>query len=354
MRSIFVLTVAICAGFLFLAAPALAKKHMLGVEKPLFAEEVYESEFLSFIEKFSKSYVSSEETFARYATFKKNVDFITKHNQEAAAGQSSFKLGINQFTDMTNKEYSRMLGLKRKAGFVAPSMATQPSQVSLAGVPKAWDWRPKGAVTPVKDQGQCGSCWAFSATAALEGAYFQQSGTLLSLSEQLCVDCVLNGADTCALGGEMHDCYLQVIKEGGDETEANYPYTATSGNPCAFNPSLAVASNFQFYSNVTHGDESALQVASSQHVISVGIDASSIFFQLYSSGVYNNPTCKSDYADLDHGVTVVGYDHDAASGKDYWIVKNSWSESWGMEGYIWMTRNENNQCGIATDATWPY
>jgi len=107
-----------------------------------------------------------------------------------------------------------------------------------AGVPATMDWRPLGAVTPIKDQGQCGSCWAFSATAAMEGAYFQSSRELISLSEQLCVDCVLGGADTCDLGGEMHDCYLQVIAEQGDETEDDYPYTATSGNACGYDRPL--------------------------------------------------------------------------------------------------------------------
>jgi len=297
--------------------------------------------------------------FHRYNIFKNNVDLIDSHNAAYEAGKFTFTLGINKFADQTNAEYKKLLGLRRTGQAAPPNKEIHHSEnhhhseSTPNGVPATMDWRNFGAVTEVKDQGQCGSCWAFSATAAMEGRYFQTSGKLLSLSEQLCVDCVLGGADTCDLGGEMHDCYLQVIAEGGDETEADYPYQAQSGEACAFTPSLAVATNFSGYVNITSGDEKALQVASSQYVISVGIDASSFMFQLYSGGVYNDPSCMNAWNELDHGVTVVGYDHDSASGLDYWIVKNSWGSDWGLEGYIWMTRNQNNQCGIATDATYP-
>jgi len=184
----------------------------------------------------------------------------------------------------------------------------------------------------------------------MEGAWFQHSNKLVSLSEQLCVDCVLNGADTCDLGGEMHDCYLQVVQEGGDMSEADYPYKATSGNDCQWDPSKSVAT-MSSYVNVTQGDENALQQSSSQSVVSVGIDASNMSFQFYSSGVYDEPDCKNGWYDLDHGVTVVGYG--TKGSKPYWIVKNSWGSDWGMSGYILMSRNKNNQCGIATDATVP-
>jgi len=265
---------------------------------------------------------------------------------------------MNPFGDWTNDEYrQKVLGLRRnpdksQSSNVAP--VAWSSEQSLEDLPTAVDWRKKGAVTPIKNQGGCGSCWAFSATAALEGAWFQKSGTLLSLSEQLCVDCVNGGAETCELGGEMHDCYLQVIAEGGDETEADYPYRGDDGQGCLFDPSKAVANGFSYYVNITSGNETSLQEASAQHVISVGIDASSMFFQLYFGGVYDPPFCKNKYYQLDHGVTVVGYDHDSTSGKDYWIVKNSWGKLWGMSGYIWMARNEDNKCGIATDATFPW
>jgi len=317
-------------------------------------EEEYQSEFVGFLTKFGKSY-DVDEMFHRFNIFKRNVDLIDSHNAAAANGKYSFTLGINKLADQTNQEYKKLLGLRRK-GLATPAnkMNRPPRHTHIpADTPSTMDWRPLGAVTEVKDQGQCGSCWAFSATAAMEGAFFQSSKTLLSLSEQLCVDCVLDGADTCDVGGEMHDCYLQVISEKGDETEDNYPYTATSGNPCAFDSSMAVATNFSYYTNVTSGDEKALMLASSQRVISVGIDASSFMFQLYSSGVYNDPTCMNGWDQLDHGVTVVGYNHDAPSGLDYWIVKNSWGSDWGQEGYIWMARNLQNQCGIATDATFP-
>jgi cathepsin L len=317
-------------------------------------EEEYQTAFTDFLFQFDKSY-EVEEMFHRYNIFKRNVDLIDSHNLAYSQGKFTFSLGVNKFADITNEEYKKLLGLKRE-GKTAPVNKIprrHHHHAVSSDVPDTMDWRTLGAVTGVKDQGQCGSCWAFSATAAMEGAYFQTSGSLISLSEQLCVDCVLNGADTCDIGGEMHDCYLQVIAEDGDETEEDYPYTATSGNPCGFDSSIAVAKNFTGYVNITSGDEDDLKTASSEHVISVGIDASSWLFQLYSSGVYNDASCKNGWTELDHGVTVVGYNHDDASNLDYWIVKNSWGEDWGQAGYIWMSRNLDNQCGIATDATYP-
>jgi len=161
--------------------------------------------------------------------------------------------------------------------------------------------------------------------------------------------CVNGGADTCQEGGEPHDGMLWG-SSNGMELESSYPYEGTSGGGCQFNPSLVVA-KFNGYVNVTSGSETALQAASAQFVISVGIDASSMGFQFYSTGVYTDNQCGNTEAALDHGVTVVGYG--TLSGQKYWIVKNSWGASWGMQGYILMARDRKNMCGIATDATYP-
>jgi len=312
-----------------------------------YGEEHIQGQFVDFLKQHNKVYDTTE-MFQRFNIFRANSVAIQAHNENFVHGRSSFSMAINKFADYTSAEYSRLLGLKRRSdsnnafGTFTYNSNTAP--------PASFDWRTKGAVTEVKDQGQCGSCWAFSATAAMEGAWFQHSNNLVSLSEQLCVDCVNNGADTCDLGGEMHDCYLQVISQGGDETEDQYPYTASSGDSCQWDSQYRAAT-MSSYVNVTQGDENALQQSSSQSVVSVGIDASNMSFQFYSSGVYDEPSCKNGWYELDHGVTVVGYG--TKSSKPYWIVKNSWGSDWGMSGYILMSRNKKNQCGIATDATVP-
>lgn len=313
-----------------------------------FSESTYKGLWAKYTNKHGKLYGADEEEMLRFDVFKSNLDFVVQHNEEASAGFHSFTLGMNQFADMTNKEYRQMmLGLNsgRTTGF-----ATSTFKANGAMLPDSVDHRDNGIVTPVKNQGSCGSCWAFSAVAAMEGAHAQATGNLVSMSEQQLVDCVLDGADTCSLGGEMHDGYLDVIKRGGIDSEDSYSYKGKSGGGCKYDPANSVAT-FSGYTNITMGDEAALQEASAGHVISVAIDASSIWFQLYSKGVYDHAKCKTAYDELDHGVTVVGYG--AEDGKDYWLVKNSWGGSWGEKGYIKMARNANNQCGIATDATFP-
>lgn len=321
----------------------------VAVQVPALSSEDYQYLYSKYLNQHNKVY-DEDESAKRFAIFKSNLDIVRQHNAEAAEGKWSFTLGMNKFGDLDNAEY-RKLYLNYKSSRQGSFDSEQAAQVSLEDLPASIDWRQKGAVSPVKNQAQCGSCWAFSATAALEGAYWLKHQQVISLSEQLCVDCANGGKDTCDIGGEMQECYEAVIALGGDELEKDYPYQATSGHACRFDKTK-IAATFSSYVNVTSGSEAALQAASAvQPIVSVGIDASSIFFQLYSSGVYNDLTCKNGRDELDHGVAVVGYG--TLNGKDYWIVRNSWGAFWGMQGYILMSRNKSNQCGIATDASYP-
>jgi cathepsin L len=225
-----------------------------------------------------------------------------------------------------------------------------------AAPPASVDWRTHSpaVVSPIKDQGQCGSCWAFSAVEAMEAVAALKTGKLQHGAPQQCVDCVNGGADTCDLGGEMHDCYLEVMKQGGLDTELSYPYTASSGGGCRFKKGSVISgtTNFAGYKNVSQGNETDLMAAAAViPTVSIGIDASSIGFQLYSSGIYNPLFCKNKMDQLDHGVAIVGYGSE--SGKYYLIVRKSWGLIWGMKGYVNMIKDDNNKCGVATDATYP-
>jgi len=307
--------------------------------------------FSKYARHHSKTYTVAE-VERRFAIFQTNLDYIQHHNAETAAGVHSFKLGLTQFADMTNAEYRKILRFHAGKPSREVDVLPEPSDEELAALPASVDWRTAGIVTDVKNQGSCGSCWSFSSTGSLEGAHAQATGTLVSLSEENLVDCVLGGADNCETGGWMSQAFDYVISNGGIDTEASYPYVGTDGNPCTYSAANSGAT-ISSYVNITSGSESALQTAAAARTVSVAIDASSMEFQLYTSGVYDDSTCQSGLGDLDHGVLVVGYGNDAASGKDYWLVKNSWTASWGLDGYIWMSRNANNQCGIATCASYP-
>lgn len=256
--------------------------------------------------------------------------------------------------DLSDDEYKQLLGYR--AGGKAPVAASTfeaPDAAQLAALPDAWDWRTHDAVTPVKDQGQCGSCWAFSAVAALESAYALATGTLESFSEQELVDCAAGGVDTCTHGGGIQEGFEEIIdRHGGKiDREADYEYTAESRGVCKADDGKAIG-HFTSYANVTAGDEAALKAAvATKGVQAVAIDASSFTFQLYRHGVYNWPLCANGLDSLDHGVAAAGYG--VYKGKDFWLVKNSWGQGWGMQGYIMMSRNKDNQCGIVTDASYP-
>ncbi|XP_020631221.1 cathepsin L1-like [Orbicella faveolata] len=256
---------------------------------------------------------------------------------------------MNQFGDLTVDEYRFFfLGLRSHFSDETEQQGSHflpPSGVSL---PDTVDWRTKGYVTPVKDQGQCGSCWAFSTTGSLEGQHFKRTGQLVSLSEQNLVDCSTSYGNHGCQGGLMDNAFRYIKANGGIDTETSYPYEARKDN-CRYNPNN-VGATVTGYVDVPQGSEEALQSATATvGPISVAIDASHTSFQFYHSGVYNEQSCSS--TKLDHGVLVVGYG--TYQGQDYWLVKNSWGTGWGMQGYVMMSRNRNNQCGIATSASYP-
>jgi len=294
--------------------------------------------------KHGKTYPKGQE-YPRRAIWEKAVRRINDHNLKNDNGIKSFRLGLNKFADLTNWEFRRIYNGLRLNATRHPNNAV----LRIAGdLPDSVDWRTKGIVTPVKNQEQCGSCWAFSTTGSLEGQHSKATGKLVSLSEQNLVDCSGPEGNQGCNGGLMDQAFDYIKKNGGIDTEESYPYTAQDGS-CHFNKNK-IGARVTGYVDIPSGDESSLQKAvANVGPVSVAIDASQYSFQLYSSGVYDEPSCSS-YA-LDHGVLAVGYGAD--NGQAYWLVKNSWGADWGQEGYIWMSRNKDNQCGIATQSSYP-
>jgi len=287
----------------------------------------------------------ADEFLSRFEIFKNNMDYVRDWNAKG----SSTVLGLNNLADLSNSEYRNIyLGTRIDATEILASAEPyvhtgEPLAVNI-------DWRTKNVVTAIKDQGQCGSCWSFSTTGSVESAYALAKGTApVPLSEQNLMDCSILQGNLGCNGGLMTRAFTWIINNKGIDTEASYPYHASLGT-CKFTIANSGAS-ISSYKNVAAGSEDALAAALNTQPVSVAIDAGHNSFQLYKSGVYYESACSSSR--LDHGVLAVGYGTDDATKADYWIVKNSWGTVWGTQGYILMARNRQNNCGIATQASYP-
>lgn len=325
----------------------------------------------SFKNDHGKLYQTQEVESMRRSIFAYNKHVVDTFNANNST-KAGFELGLNDLADTSTIE------IKLRNGFKLPQEGKELLRNSLESqkflddilsddsveVPDELDWRKvSGRVSPVKNQGNCGSCWAFASTGALEGQEkpragyypgllnntFDEAEDLVELSEQNLVDCVT--ADAGCDGGLMKDAFDFIKVEGGIDDEKSYPYEART-RKCRFRKDK-VAFSDAGSAILPEGDEEKLkQVVAKFGPVAVAIDASSVWFQLYRKGVYYNKHCKNKADQLDHGVLVVGYGTDPKKG-DYWIVKNSWGPKYGESGYIRMARNKKNNCGIATVATIP-
>ena len=290
--------------------------------------------------KYGKSYETELEHRYRYSVFTENLANIQERNSQGR----TIKLGLNKFADLTNGEF-----VSRNANKNIPTnLVTQNYIPIVNSLPTEIDWNQKGAVTPVKNQGQCGSCWAFSTTGSVESAWFLKTGEFVSLSEQQLVDCSQSEGNNGCNGGLMDNAFQYIIKNGGICSEANYSYTATQGSCQSCTPVAKISS----YVDVQPNNTEALMTAVAQQPVSVAVEADGLDWQFYFGGVVTDG-CGLN---LDHGVLIVGYGTDPSAG-DYWKVKNSWGADWGEQGYIRIGKGAKfssaGECGIQMVPSYP-
>ncbi|XP_060074759.1 procathepsin L-like [Ylistrum balloti] len=294
-----------------------------------------------------KIYHQGEES-RRKLIWAENLEKVRKHNKEAEMGKHTFTLGINEYSDMSHEEInSRMHGYRESSFQMMNSKHEVKADMNEKDLPKEVNWKAKGWVTPVGNQFQCGSCWAFTANGAVEGQHYNVTGQLVPLSSQNLMDCSDAEGNHACEGGTMIQSYKYIIKNKGVDTQTAYPYTGKNGK-CHFKRT-SVGATLTGYGTIKKGSELALQKAvATIGPIAVAVDGEKASFGMYKSGIYNEPTCSQN---VDHSLLVVGYG--TLNGTDYWLMKNSWGTSWGMDGYIMMSRNKGNQCGVANMGSYP-
>ncbi|KAF2365893.1 Peptidase C1A papain C-terminal [Trinorchestia longiramus] len=371
-------------------------------------------EWNQFKAKHSKVYDSHVEEAFRQRVWQQNIIRIAEHNLRYYKTGLSFRLAMNIYGDLMHHEFLAMhSGTRRRGAKFVTSLTNGTRQAALAGsieesnanetynlsgntsnthlrgatqrvakiIPDAVDWRTRGAVTPVKKQGVCGSCWAFATTGAVEGLHFIQTGKLVSLSEQNLLDCVSSPLVHGCNGGVMDDAFIYIRNNGGIDTEESYPYEGKKGT-CRYDPAHRAAT-VTWFEDVSDGDEAGMQQALALHgPVAAGVDATHSDFQFYSDGlegrggvggeegrkkgwleggrereegkggasIYKRENCTKE--NLNHGVLVVGYGV-TEEDEEFWIVKNSWGSEWGENGFFKLARNSNNMCGVTSQASYP-
>jgi C1A family cysteine protease len=301
----------------------------------------YETLFNDYLTKYNKMYHTPTEFNNRLNIFIENHKFIEEHNSR----NQTYQLGMNHLGDLRSDE----LNLGFKAG--KDTCKNFNIDYQYTSLQSSIDWRNKNAVTPVKDQGQCGSCWSFSASGAMEGAWSIETGDLISMSEQQLVDCSSGffsyGNHGC--NGGLMDYAFQYAIDNGMCLEADYPYNAVQGT-CE--TVCTKSADFSSCVDVTPNNQQDLAAAVAQQPVSIAIEADTKVFQLYKSGVITGDSCGTN---LDHGVLIVGYGTE--NGEDYWLVKNSWSDQWGDGGYVKIGKSDSTNdvgvCGIASTPSYP-
>lgn len=301
--------------------------------------------------QYGKSYATSEEDQYRFKTFLERKHSIAEHNSRYEKGEVTYKKGLNKFSDMAPHELASRMNGCGSVNRTIFKKNIQPKKIHIraknATLPDRIDWREKGAVTPVKDQGACQASWAFSVTGALEGRYFLKKGDLKSFSEQNLIDCTsIYGNDGCC-GGDIAISFYYVELQGGIDLEEDYPYTEEKGD-CNYVENGAILTD-SGYERVNPNDENALMSAVSEGPVSAVIHVNLDSFMDYQGGIYYE--YEENEKDLFSEVLVVGYDSE--DGNDFWIVKNSLGDQWGEEGYLKIARNKSNNCGIASEASFP-
>lgn len=301
------------------------------------------SDFSKFVNKYDKSYDNIGKMESAFYNYVNTVDMISSHNVDT----SGYSIGITQFADMSAEEFNQFKG----PGCLSTKSTSSCGKFSPSSksVPDSIDWTSKGGVTDVKNQGQCGSCWSFSATGAMEGAWFVSTGDLVSLSEQQLMDCSTRYGNMGCNGGLMDGAFEYAIDKGGMCSEEEVPYQGVDGTCSDCTPVV----KFSGCTDVTPNNQLHLKEAVSNGPVSIAIEADTSVFQHYTGGVISSASCGTN---LDHGVLVVGYGTDG-DGTMWWLVKNSWGNTWGDNGYVKISRTESENdkgvCGIAMQPSYP-